>query len=848
MWYNYNNKLQKEVAHMKKLLAVDGNSIINRAFYGIRLLDNGKGVYTNAIFGMINILQKNMDAVKPDYCAVAFDLKAPTFRHKMYPEYKAGRHKMPDELAAQFPYAKKVLSAMGFTIIEKEGYEADDILGTVAKLAEQNGCESYILTGDRDSLQLIDGDTTVLLAKTNETVIVTPEKLKEMFSVSVAQFVDLKALMGDSSDNIPGVAGIGEKTAAKLLCEFGTLDSLYEKYLESSLTDGMKNKLTAGKENAFLSRTLATINCDVPLDVCIDDLRYDGMDKAATYDIFRELGFYKFIERYGLTPSDTVSAEEGSTSSPFDYEKAALSDAQSGEYCVSFDGGVLNAFDGKTLYSSGDTDIIKDFLLANKVVCADSKALYTVLEESGIRYRGASFDCVLAAYVINSNTEYTAEKVFDMYGACASDVEAVRVYSILSDLKTALADVKGEDILYSVELPVAAILCDMERTGFLLDVEGLRQYGNTLAEELAGIEEQIYFHAGKKFNINSPKQLGEVLFDEMGLPAQKKTKTGYSTGAEVLEKIKLYHPIVPLILDYRMLGKLIGTYVEGLISAADGDGKVHTVFKQAATATGRLSSAEPNLQNIPIKTELGKYLRKFFLPSREDYVLIDADYSQIELRLLAHIADDEHMIDAFNSGADIHTATAAKVFGVPRESVTPLLRKRAKAVNFGIMYGMGEFSLAADLGISMKEAKGYIESYFAKYPKITEYFERTNKEAYELGYVTTLLGRRRYIPELSSSNRNLRAFGERVARNSPIQGSAADIMKLAMVNVDRRFRKECPEARILLQVHDELLVEAPKEKCDLAMKLLREEMENAVSLSVQTSVECSSGETWYDCK
>ncbi len=833
---------------MKKLLAVDGNSIINRAFYGIRLLDNGKGVYTNAIFGMINILQKNMDAVKPDYCVVAFDLKAPTFRHEMYPEYKAGRHKMPEELAMQFPYAKQVLSAMGFNILEKEGYEADDILGTVARLGSQNGCESYILTGDRDSLQLIGEDTTVLLAKTNETLFVTPEKLRELYSVSVEQFVDLKALMGDSSDNIPGVPGVGEKTAAKLLGEFGSLDFLYENYLSSGLTQGMKDKLTAGKDSAFLSRTLATINCDVPLDKTIEDLRYDGMDKPAAYDIFRELGFYKFIERYGLTPSDAVSTEEGKTSSVAEYEKAYLSDAPVGEYCVSFDNGYLYSFDGKTLYSSDNAEEIKAFLSSNKVACADSKALYTALETIGIRYREASFDCVLAAYVINSNTEYTVEKVFDMYGAAPSETEAVRTFSILSDLKKSLSDVSGERILYDVELPVAAILCDMERTGFLLDVAGLRGYGNTLSEELAGIEEQIYFHAGKKFNINSPKQLGEVLFEEMGLPAQKKTKTGYSTSAEILEKIKLYHPIVPLILDYRMLGKLIGTYVEGLISAADDNGKVHTVFKQAATATGRLSSAEPNLQNIPIKTELGKYLRKFFLPSEEGYVLIDADYSQIELRLLAHIADDEHMIDAFNSGADIHTATAAKVFGVPRESVTPLLRKRAKAVNFGIMYGMGEFSLAGDLGISMKEAKGYIESYFSKYPKITDYFERTKSEAYDQGYVTTLLGRRRYIPELSASNKNIRMFGERVARNSPIQGSAADIMKLAMINVDRRFREECPEARILLQVHDELLVEAPKSKCELAMKLLREEMENAVSLSVQTSVECSSGETWYDCK
>lgn len=832
---------------MKKILAVDGNSIINRAFYGIKLLDNGKGLYTNAIFGMINILNKNIELVNPDICVAAFDLSAPTFRHKRFTEYKAGRHKMPEELAMQLPYAKKVLRAMGFVTLEKEGYEADDILGTVASIGEKEGCEVYVLTGDRDSLQLISDNTKVLLVKNNETLCVDESNFSSVYPVPLSQFVDLKALMGDSSDNIPGVPGVGEKTAAKLLSDFGSLDAIFEGYASSSLSPSVKKKLEAGRESAFLSRELATIVRDAPIDFSIDENTYKGFDRAEAYALFKELNFTKFIEKYGLTEDESDASEKLHNDKKV-YSVFELANAPSGEYTVSFTDGVLTAFDGESIYRSDNADEVLHFLEQNSILSVDSKALYNDLEKIGVHFRNAAFDFILCAYVCDSNVEYTVEKLFSMYDAVEHEEICVRAFSVLDVLKKKLSEIDGDKLLYEIELPLAAILCDMERAGFKIDVDGLKEYGAQLSSELEKIEYKIYEYAGVEFNINSPKQLGEVLFERLELPAQKKTKTGYSTNAEVLEKIKMYHPIVPLILEYRKLGKLIGTYVDGLIAAADGEGKVHSVFKQAATATGRLSSAEPNLQNIPIKTEEGRYLRRFFIPSDKDNVFIDADYSQIELRLLASISEDESMCDAFNNGADIHTATAATVFGVPFEEVTPLMRKRAKAVNFGIMYGMGEYSLAEDLGIPMKEAKTYIQNYLARFPKITEYFQRTNESAYADGYVSTMFGRRRYIPELKASNKMLRAFGERVARNSPIQGSAADIIKIAMIRVSERLKRECPTARLILQVHDELLIEAPRDGKELACRILCEEMENAVSLGIKLSVEAGIGETWYECK
>lgn len=835
---------------MKKILAVDGNSIINRAFYGVRPLDNGKGLQTNAVYGMITILQKNIDAVSPDIKIAAFDLSAPTFRHKMYSEYKAGRHKMPDELAMQLPYAKKVLDALGFTVLEKEGYEADDILGTVSRLGEDNGYFTYVLTGDRDSLQLISDKTNVLLAKNNETLTVDNEKLRELFSVDVSQFIDLKALMGDSSDNIPGVPGIGEKSAVKLLNEFGSLDQIYSSYEESSLTPSVKSKLAAGKEKAYLSKTLATIDRSVPLDLDLSACEQKIMDNNATYDIFRDLNFVKFMQKYALSQQkDAKSTQDHVAFSARSVN--LLDDFPIKEYSVTLaDNGTLSAFDGDKIYVTAQKDLIAKFLSTVKFTCADSKAFYHKLDALSLPHASASFDCVLSAYVVDSNTEYDEAKVFSIY--CGSEYEnaenCVKIYFIAQKLRESLKEINGERLLYDIELPLAEILYEMERDGFKLDTAGLLEYGNSLRSNLKLIENKIYTYADREFNINSTKQLGEVLFENLQLPAQKKTKSGYSTSAEILEKLKFYHPIIPLILEYRKLGKLIGTYVDGLISAADDHGKVHSSFKQAATATGRLSSAEPNLQNIPIKSEEGRLLRRFFIPSSENSVLIDADYSQIELRLLAETANDIQMIRSFNNGSDIHTSTASNVFGVPFDEVTPLLRKRAKAINFGIMYGMGEFSLSNDLGISIKEAKSYIESYLANYPSVTEYFEKTKKEAYDNGYVETMFGRRRYIPELRASNKMQKAFGERIARNSPIQGSAADIIKIAMINVHKRLKAECPEARIILQVHDELLVESPIKVKDLAMRILTEEMQNAVSLKVELSVEVGSGDNWYECK
>ncbi len=832
--------------NMKKILAVDGNSIINRAFYGIKLLDNGNGLYTNAVFGLINILNKNIEAVNPDVRIAAFDLSAPTFRHKMFADYKAGRHKMPDELRMQIPYAKRVLVALGFTVLEKEGYEADDILGTVAAMGNREGYESYILTGDRDSLQLIGNNTRILLVKNNETITVGRENFSEIYPVPLSAFIDLKALMGDPSDNIPGVPGVGEKTAAKLLSDFGSLEAIFDGYADSSLSPGIKKKLEVGRDSAFLSRELAKINCEVPLDLSLANAEFGGIDKESAYSLFKELGFSKFIEKYNLSSENIPDEEEKAKVRK--YKFSDLLNAKIGEYSVSFSDIVFFAFDGETVYSSSNNSQIEDFLRKSRISVADSKAFYHSLESIGISYRDASFDAVLCAYVIDSNNEYTVDKVFEMYDAAESDIEAVRLHSVIPKLKEKLSECTGEELLYKIELPLAGILTDMEITGFKLDTNALKEYGLYLGAKLERLENGIHTEVGHVFNVNSPKQLGEVLFEELGLPAQKKTKKGYSTNAEILEKLKLYHPIIPMILEYRKLGKLIGTYVEGLLSAADADGKIHTVFKQAQTATGRLSSAEPNLQNIPVKTDEGRELRKFFVPSDDAYVLIDADYSQIELRLLAHISSDSAMCDAFNNEEDIHTATASKVFGIPIEEVTPLLRKRAKAVNFGIMYGMGDFSLSNDLGITIKEAKSYIDNYLSQYPAITEYFESTKRFAYDNGYVVTMFGRRRYIPELKASNRMINAFGERVARNSPIQGSAADIIKLAMINVSNRLKKECPSACIILQVHDELLLECPKADKELVKRILKEEMENAVSLSVTLSVEAGEGETWYECK
>ena len=841
---------------MKKLLCIDGNSILNRQFYGIRYLANKEGFPTNAIFGMINVIAKQIESLSPDYTAVAFDLKAPTFRHKMFADYKAGRKPMPDDLRAQMPVAKEICKALGFTVIEREGYEADDILGTLAKMAESDGgIEAYVLTGDRDSLQLISDKVKVLLATNTDTVVFDRAAFFEKYGVDSTQFVDVKALMGDSSDNIPGVAGIGEKTAFKLIAEQGSLDSLYNVINDIKLTPSVLRKLTEGKDSAFLSRDLARINCYSPIELTIDDIEFKGINKEDALELFTKYELFGAIKRFGLDKIEKSDECECDSENNICIEKIGADKLSAfvGEcFGVSIADNKLFVSDGEKIYEFENIDnAALDFLNSHKIICYDAKYIYSVLEDMGIHYRGAFFDVMLGAYVDDSTQSgYTVQRLVSSYLSDVYDENIPDAYYAVKMWKAidARLDESGQShIFYDLEMPLCAVLCDMERVGFKVDSEGIQRYGVELEAIACELEERIYLCAGRRFNINSPKQLGEVLFEELMLPTGKKTKTGYSTGAEVLQKLRKYHPIIDDILDYRQVTKLKSTYVDGLLKVIAEDGKIHTNFKQTGTATGRLSSTDPNLQNIPIRTELGREFRKFFIASDEDKVLIDADYSQIELRVLSHISGDENMIGAFASGQDIHTSTACRVFGVTPESMTVEHRKRAKAINFGILYGMGEFSLSEDLKISIAKAKEYIKSYLDSYPAIERYLENIVEEAKKNNYVTTMLGRRRYIPELAASNKNIRNFGERVAKNSPIQGSSADIIKLAMVNVDKKLKESGFGARLLLQVHDELIVETPKECADEVLKILKDEMENAVNISVPLTVEANIGKTWYEC-
>ena len=835
-----------------RVLAVDGNSILNRAYYGIRMLTTADGLCTNAVYGMITMLKKQIDTIEPDHCVIAFDLKAPTFRHKMYDAYKANRKGMPDELAMQLPYAHQCAEAMGFHIIEREGFEADDILGTVSKFAN-NDCEVFIFTGDRDSLQLIDENVKVLLAGNTDTIVYDSVKFEEKYGVRVDQFVDVKALMGDSSDNIPGVAGIGEKTAVKLIHDFESLDKLYEAFAESTLTAGVKNKLESGRENAFLSRTLAKINCEVDLGISLDDIASDGIDKKAMLELCKKLEFAALIKKFELdTPEEkeAVSAVIETVS-----VSAEVVNAQIDVCAFSYDGEKLYVVNesepSKVLVCEEPIESMTDFFV-KKTVCYDSKHIYKELENKGIHIDSFYFDVMLGAYVLDPSGNFDLARLVARYmnEVYSEDVpEAYYAMAIYKEIAPVIDEREQHNLLFDIEMPLARVLADMELAGFRVDIDGLNNYGEQLGRLEKEAEERIYCYAGKEFNVNSPKQLGEVLFDDLMLPNPgKKTKTGYSTNAEVLEKMRPYHPIIEEILEYRKVAKLKSTYTDGLVKAADSDGRVRTNFKQTGTATGRLSSTEPNLQNIPIKTELGRELRRYFLPESNDYVLLDADYSQIELRLLADISKDENMISAFLGGEDIHTSTAAAVFGVSKEAVTREQRKRAKAVNFGIVYGIGAFSLASDLGISRAKANEYIESYLSSYPGVRDYLKNVVKDAYANGYVTTPLGRRRYIPELAGQNKNLKNFGERVAMNSPIQGSAADIIKIAMINVSRKLKESGCDARLILQVHDELLIEARRADADKVAEILQTEMENAVEIAVPLVAEVSVGENWFDNK
>ena len=834
---------------MKKLLVIDGNSILNRAFYGVRPLTTQDGLPTNAVYGMINILHARLSEVAPDYAAVAFDLKAPTFRHKRYPEYKAGRHATPDDLLVQFPWAKKVCEAMGIHVLEKEGWEADDILGTLSARAEKAGDLAFVLTGDRDSLQLISDATTVLLATNTDTVRFDRAAFNEKYGVQPEVFVDVKALMGDSSDNIPGVPGIGEKTALKLIAEYGSLDGLYEKFEESGLTNGVKTKLRDGRELAYLSQFLARIDCDAPIDAALDDLVWNGYDNSELAPLLTRLEFRAFLAKL----SDGAPGQ-GGAKEEIEIEEIGDPSAlpRGAVYGAVISGEVAFVSDGNKTFKlpvSAALPLFEDPSVSLSLF--DAKGTMHMLDKRGAVLKARVFDAALSAYVLNAQSNTSSVDALALaFLKETTGSDPARDAAALAKLCTELGGrLQGDEreLYEKIELPLSYVLFDMEKEGFLVDRKGLDAYSVILSTRADELKDEIFGIAGMEFNINSPKQLGSVLFDDdkLGLPAFKKTKSGYSTDAEVLEKLRPYHPIIDKILEYRQLVKLNSTYAVGLSAVADGQDRVHTTFNQRVTATGRLSSTDPNLQNIPVRTDLGRELRRFFIAG-EGRVLIDADYSQIELRLLAAISGDEAMSEAFRRGVDIHTMTASQVFGVFPEMVTPELRKRAKAVNFGIVYGIGDFSLAADIHVSRKEAGEYIKNYLATYPKIDRYLKDTVAHAKEKGFVTTLMGRKRYIPELSSQKKTLQAFGERVAMNSPIQGTAADIIKLAMVNTDRALKDSGIDARLILQVHDELLVEASADCAEQAKAILKKEMEHAYEMSVPLDVEINIGHSWYE--
>ncbi len=848
---------------MKKLLVIDGNSILNRQYFGVRPLTNSAGVFTHAVYGFVNVLLNQLASLEPDAVAVAFDVHAPTFRHEMFDAYKAGRHGTPPELLMQFPYAKQFLTAMGIPVIEAAGYEADDILGSLSARWEAEGGACYVLTGDRDSLQLISDKTTVLLAKNNETVPYTPARFLEDYGVTVEQFVDLKALMGDSSDNIPGVAGVGEKTAVKLIATYGSLDGIYTHIDEVKASAKVLTNLREQREQAYLSQKLARIIRDMPAELLPAKIPAVQPDRAALRALFAQLEFAGYIKRMGLDEDVPVAREAAEEMPAVTIESADLPGLRlSSPTAIWLTDEALELCDGSRqiicplgegLFAFEGYDKLAEWLdtCNTSFIVYDLKSLLHTLDGLLPHFDSGRFDCafdvLLAAYVINSSD--SAPSLAKIAGAYlgSPDENAQVLYRLMAPLAARMEADECRALYKEMELPLARVLYKMEKRGFLVDRDALQAF--SLALEIAAGNDmaEIYRMAGHEFNIHSPKQLGEVLFDELKLPFFKKTKTGYSTNAEVLEKLRPIHPIIDLILDYRQVTKLRSTYAEGLLAVADEGGRVHTTFKQALTATGRLSSTEPNLQNIPIRTELGRELRRAFV-AREGYTLVDADYSQIELRLLAHCAGDPIMIDAFNSGTDIHTVTASQVFGVPEAEVTPELRKRAKAVNFGIVYGISDFALAQDLSITKAQAGEYIRSYKETYSGVDAYLHATIEEGKDKGYVKTLFGRRRYIPELTSSKAMMRAFGERVAMNSPIQGSAADIIKVAMIRVEEALEASGMDAKLILQVHDELILEAKDECAEAAAALLKAEMERAFGALVPLTAEVFCGKTWYECK
>jgi len=838
-----------------KLMILDGNSVINRAFYGVRLLSTKDGVFTNAIYGFLNILQSLITEEAPDALCVAFDRKGPTFRHLQYADYKGTRKGMPEELAVQLPLMKQVLQAMRIPIYELDGWEADDILGTAGRICGQTGWDCMIVTGDRDSLQLIDEHVVVKLVthKAGQTQAknYTEAVFKEEYGFEPKKLIVLKSLMGDSSDNIPGVPGIGQKTGTDLLLKFGSLDGIYAHLEDGGLRESVVKKLETGKDSAYLSYDLATIRCDAPVDFKPEENLIQEYDKKALYDLFVQLEFVKLIDRYRLReqteevqPEQTVQvlaefpATDVSSAVHFAQDSVAIATEQ-GVFCAKLD-------DVKQQ--------LKQFLESDGSKCCwDLKALYHLAATLDVKLNGFDFDVLLAAYVLNpSESEYSIQKLSTAYlqqqiDPASPEQCASALFALRAPLEQRLQEQQLMDVLTKIELPLCPVLAQMEQLGILVDRAALEAFGQMLDERITKEEQMIYELAGERFNILSPKQLGVVLFEKLQLPAIKKTKTGYSTNADVLEKLKREHPIVARVLDYRMLTKLKSTYADGLLKVIAEDGRIHTTFQNTVTATGRLSSTDPNLQNIPVRTELGSEIRRMFV-AKPGWVLVDADYSQIELRVLAHIADDKHMQEAFIGGEDVHAVTASQVFGVPLSEVTSLQRRHAKAVNFGIVYGISEFSLAEDIGVSRWEAKAYIDAYLEKYAGVRAYMHEIVQKAKQDGWVDTLYGRRRQIPEIHSSNFNVRSGAERIALNTPIQGTAADIIKLAMIAVERALREAGLQARLILQVHDELIVECPAEEAIAVSQLVMEQMRSVAQLSVPLVAEAKFAKSWYDAK
>ncbi|MBQ3147696.1 MAG: DNA polymerase I [Oscillospiraceae bacterium] len=842
-----------------KLLILDGNSVINRAFFGVRPLTTREGLYTHAIYGFLNILERMEKEEQPDAVCVSFDLHGPTFRHLRYEGYKATRHGMPEELAQQMPVMKDVLRAMNIPIYECQGWEADDVIGTVGKICSNNGWECVVVTGDRDSLQLIDDNVHVklVISKPGQTTatLYNEEKFREEYGFEPKKLIDLKALMGDSSDNIPGVAGVGPKTATELLLKFGSLDGVYENLSDPSIKPKLREKLENSRENAYLSYELATIVPEAPIDFEPKDALVRPYNKPELYALFQKLEFVKLIDKYGLRDAGVAAIIPTTPKAkPLPRVDAMPKTVQQCAVYLAEDGSLGLAWEeGVCLLTPMEVQMGGLELKDKELVLHDSKTTMHRLDQQGIAFGTCVFDTALAAYDLNpSQSDYPVSKLATNFlglsiedGNAAACAEAI--WKLREPLRQELERNGLTKLYQEIELPLCPVLYQMEKEGIAIDETQLQQFGKMLSQRIDDCEKLIYSYSDQPFNINSTRQLGELLFEKLGLPPVKKTKTGYSTNADVLEKLKDKHPIIPAIMDYRMLTKLKSTYAEGLTHAICEDGRIRTTFQNLVTATGRLSSTEPNLQNIPVRTDLGAEIRKMFVP-KDGCVLVDADYSQIELRVLAHIAGDETMQAAFRSGLDIHAVTASQVFGVAPEAVTPLQRRHAKAVNFGIVYGISEFSLAEDIGVSRWEAKAYIDNYLANYRGVREYMKNVVAEAREQGYTKTLYGRKRYIPELKATNFNIRSGAERIALNTPIQGTAADLIKLAMIRVDQALKDNFPEAKLLLQVHDELIVECPENIAEAVAALISREMEQVAQLSVPLLAEAKIGKSWFEAK